>query len=244
MKKRIFRTFAAVCLAAMMLAGTAVTASAANNPYAALEERTRQAVAAAIAEGRVPPGTTIYECAYSKDAAGKTVVVQYMDDSGAWIDVSTAKPAPAPTPTPAPAPAPTQASDRLSEETLAEYVAECYRLVNVEREKAGLAPVSYSEDVAAAALVRAKEIESDVTHTRPDGSKCFTALDDAGIERVWAAENLHRGRSDAARAIQAWMDSDGHRRNMLNEKATAIGIAAYQAENGRICWVQLLIKEN
>ncbi len=111
------------------------------------------------------------------------------------------------------------------------------------REKAGIAPVAFSEDVSEAALVRAKEIDGNVTHKRPDGRKCFTALDDAGIERRWAAENIHRGRSDPEAAIRAWMESDGHRRNLLNEKATAIGIAAYQAENGIICWAQLFIKE-
>jgi uncharacterized protein YkwD len=103
--------------------------------------------------------------------------------------------------------------------------------------------VSFSEDVAQAALVRAKELEGLVSHERPDGRRCLSALDDAGIERRWSAENYHYGRSDAAAAMQAWMDSDGHRRTILNEKATAMGIAAYQAENGKIYWIQLFIKE-
>ncbi len=228
----------AVFLTALMIAGTSLTASAANDPYRALEEKTRQAVAAAIKDGLVPPGKTIYECAYSRDANGATIVVQYLDDSGNWIDVSTGKPAAVSDST-----IPAQTDGRLTEEELAEYAAECLRLVNEEREKAGVAPVAFSEDVARAALVRAKEIDSQMSHTRPDGRKCFTALDDAGIERKWASENLHTGRSDPETAVKAWMNSDGHRRNLLNEKATAVGIAAYQAENGIICWAQLFIKE-
>jgi uncharacterized protein YkwD len=239
MKKRVLRTVLAVSLATLMLVGTPLTASAAYDPYRALEEKTRQAVAAAIEDGLVPPGKTIYECMYGTDANGKTIVVQYMDENGNWIDVSTGKAAAIPEPPPV------TPKDGLSEEALAEYVAECLKLVNEERIKAGAEPVSFSEDVAEAALVRAREIEieAQISHTRPDGSKCFTALDDAGIERKWAAENLHRGRSDPETAIQAWMDSDGHRRILLSEKATAVGIAAYQAENGIICWVQLFIKE-
>ncbi len=130
MKKRVLSMVLAVSLAILMISGTTLTASAAYDPYRALEEKTRQAVAAAIENGLVPPGTTIYECAYSRDANGATIVVQYMDDGGNWIDVYTGKPAAV-----AETPAPTQKDNRLSEEELAEYAAECLRLVNEDAKR-------------------------------------------------------------------------------------------------------------
>jgi uncharacterized protein YkwD len=217
---------------------TAFPTLAANNPYKALEEKSRQAVAAAIKDGLIPPGTTIYDCAFSRDANGVTIVVQYKDKDGNWIDVATKKPATAPEST-----APAKTDDRLTEEELAEYVEEVFRLVNEEREEAGVAPVVFNEEIAKAALVRAKELVTLASHKRPDGRRCHSALDDAGIERRWSAENYHYGRSNPEAAMGAWMDSDGHRRTILNEKATDVGIAAYQADNGTIYSIQLFIKE-
>jgi uncharacterized protein YkwD len=236
MKRHFLRTVMAVCLAALMLAGMASPALAANNPYKALEEKSRQAVAAAIKDGLIPPGTTIYECAFSKDANGVTIVVQYKDKDGKWIDVATKKPA-------VPSSSPTSSKELLTDDELAEYVEEVFRLVNEEREEAGVAAVVFNEEIAKAALVRAKELVTLASHKRPDGRRCHSALDDAGIERRWSAENYHYGRSNPEAAMKAWMDSDGHRRTILNEKATDVGIAAYQADNGTIYWIQLFIKE-
>jgi uncharacterized protein YkwD len=236
MKKRIVRMFTAACLVALMLIGNVVSASAANNPYAALEERTRQAVAAAIAEGRVPPGTTIYECAYSKDASGKTVVVQYKDDSGAWVDVSTGKPA-------AQAAPPAKTTVMHTDEALAAYEAEIFKLVNEAREKEGLEPLERDDALDEAAAIRAEELSRLFSHTRPDGTSFYTVM---GVDVNYNyAENGGSSGENPVDQMQGWLSSEGHRTNILdlNGKGyTHIGISAYQAANGKMYWCQLFYR--
>ena len=61
------------------------------------------------------------------------------------------------------------------------YPEQVVRLVNKEREKAGLQPLAISQPAEAAALVRAKETEQSFSHTRPNGSSFSTALTEAGV---------------------------------------------------------------
>ena len=71
--------------------------------------------------------------------------------------------------------------------TFAEQVVE---LVNQERTKAGLNAVTLDQNIASAALVRAKEIETSFSHTRPNGSKFSTALTEQGVTFKGAGENI------------------------------------------------------
>lgn len=120
------------------------------------------------------------------------------------------------------------------------HLQEVHRLVNAERGKAGLAPLRYYTDAQAAADVRAKEIGERFSHTRPDGTQCFTALDTIHVQYYAAGENIASGHTDAAWVMQAWMDSDGHRANILNEDFNAI-VVGYAEKDGVPCWVQLFL---
>ena len=95
----------------------------------------------------------------------------------------------------------------------AEYRQEVLRLVNIEREKAGRQPLNPDANLNQAAQMRAKEIVSAFSHTRPDGRDCFTAMKEAGV-------------------------SDGHRENLLSADFGRLGVG-YHVENGRTYWVQL-----
>jgi uncharacterized protein YkwD len=228
----------AVCLAALMLVGNVFPALAANNPYKALEEKSRQAVAAAIKDGLIPPGTTIYECAFSRDANGVTIVVQYKDKDGKWVDVATKKPAAVPTST-----APTKKDDKLTEEELAAYEAEVFDLVNEAREEEGLPALKRDDTLDKAAAIRAEELSELFSHTRPDGTGFYTVL---GVEKNYNyAENGGSSGENPTDQMQGWMKSKGHRTNILdlNEKGyTKIGIGAFQAENGKMYWCQLFYR--
>ena len=81
--------------------------------------------------------------------------------------------------TPTATPAPTEGTDELP--GVSAYAQEVVRLVNIEREKAGLAPLAMDAALSAAAQVRAQEIDVSVSHTRPDGTSCFTVLKEFGI---------------------------------------------------------------
>ena len=120
--------------------------------------------------------------------------------------------------------------------TFAEQVVE---LVNQERTKAGLSAVTLDQNIASAALVRAKEIETSFSHTRPNGSKFSTALTEQGVTFKGAGENIAWGQKSPEAVMQAWMNSEGHRANILNKNFTKIGVGYYQNARGTNYWTQL-----
>ena len=76
------------------------------------------------------------------------------------------------------------------------------------------------------------------SHTRPDGRSCFTALTDLGISYGGAGENIAYGQSSPEEVMTAWMNSSGHRANILNSSFTKLGVGVYKSGN-TIYWVQL-----
>lgn len=111
------------------------------------------------------------------------------------------------------------------------YISEVVRLVNVERAKEGLSALKSDSLVQSAAQVRAMEIVSSFSHTRPDGRDCFTALAEAGVRYSGAGENIAYGQRTPAEVVQAWMNSPGHRANIMNGNFTTIGVGCYKSGN-------------
>lgn len=112
-------------------------------------------------------------------------------------------------------------------------------LVNMEREKAGLAPLKLDRTASNAAQVRAKEIQTSFSHTRPDGSSFSTALTQNGIGFKGAGENIAYGQSSPQEVMKGWMNSQGHRANILNKDFTSIGVGHYENSAGVDYWAQL-----
>ena len=118
-------------------------------------------------------------------------------------------------------------------ETIAAYRQEVIRLVNVEREKVGL-PALYADDGAMSyAQVRAEEITVSYSHTRPNGLE--KPFDELGAMN----ENIATGNTPAA-VVQSWMDSPGHRGNILNGDIYAIGVGCYKVGISYY-WVQIFL---
>ena len=207
MKNRMIRALAAMCLASVLLAGTAVTVSAAE-----------------------PNGARQPD--YSKQIEEMT---KWLD--GMTVTQSGGASAPANQPGNAAAP------KILTGDELKAYTDTIFELVNKEREKAGLQPLDYREDIAGAATIRAREIVSSYTHTRPDGSKFSTVFDELEITKRTSGENLYKSPTTPEAAVKGWMASDGHRNNILKEKYTATGTGIYQDQDGKLYWVQLFIQE-
>ena len=129
-------------------------------------------------------------------------------------------------------------SARLSrQEETNKFPLEVLRLVNVERARVGALPLKFAKDLEASAYVRAKELPIKFSHTRPDGSKCFTAMPQIGH---MLGENLAGGQSSPQQVVQAWMDSKTHRDNMLNKNFTEMGVVYYYQSNSKYkhYWVQ------
>lgn len=117
--------------------------------------------------------------------------------------------------------------------------AEVVKLVNKERKAAGLSKLKSDDALNAAAAVRAKELIEEYSHTRPDGSSCGTALDDAGIPYMTRGENIGWNQKNPAEKImKQWMDSPKHKANILGKQYGKIGVACYKYD-GKYYWVQV-----
>lgn len=119
------------------------------------------------------------------------------------------------------------------------FTARVAALVNEERARAGAAPLRVDSRVEAAASVRAREIERSFSHTRPDGSSFNFALAQSGAAFTGAGENIAYGQRTPEEVMKSWMNSQGHRANILNKNFTAIGVGYYQNGAGTGYWTQL-----
>lgn len=122
----------------------------------------------------------------------------------------------------------------ISGDTITELEREMMDLINEERINAGLEPLEIDTKLCAITSARAYECSILFDHTRPNGEICFTALEDYGYTGYWTCgENIlycTAGFYDAAGMVQAWMNSEGHRKNILQKNFTKIGLAVYEAD--------------
>ncbi|MCI8961260.1 MAG: CAP domain-containing protein [Lachnospiraceae bacterium] len=128
-------------------------------------------------------------------------------------------------------------------DTLDDYARQVVDLVNAERAKSGLSPLDVHSGAGDAALVRAQELKRSFSHTRPDGSNCNTALDQAGVSYRGFGENIAYGQRSPEEVMRVWMNSSGHRANILNGSFNAIGVGHYQDSAGTDYWCQLFLTE-
>ncbi|MBR6108522.1 MAG: hypothetical protein IKQ36_02185 [Clostridia bacterium] len=117
---------------------------------------------------------------------------------------------------------------------------EVLRIVNEERMNAGLEPLTVFSGLQAATDIRAQELTQSFSHTRPDGTDCFTVLDEVGISYMAAGENIAAGYPTPAAVMDGWMNSPGHRSNILNAGFKHVGVGYCYANAGYgAYWVQL-----
>ncbi|MCM2578768.1 CAP domain-containing protein [Streptomyces meridianus] len=153
----------------------------------------------------------------------------------------TATPSERPTsasPTATPSERPTSATPTRSADTQSAEEAEVLRLVNQERAQAGCSPVTadpglgdlagdFSEDMA---------VRSFFDHTDPDGNDPWDRARQRGIDNL-GAENIARGQPNARAVMDSWMQSEGHRANILNCDYRTLGVGLHTAD-GDHWWTQ------
>ncbi|PAM99287.1 hypothetical protein CJI59_23845 [Streptomyces sp. Alain-F2R5] len=112
--------------------------------------------------------------------------------------------------------------------------AQVLALVNEERAAAGCSPVTANDR-----LTRAADDYSDVmassgvmSHTGPDGSTMTTRVEAAGYQWSTLGENIARGQADAASVMESWMNSPGHRANILNCSFEELGVGVHFGDGG------------
>lgn len=129
----------------------------------------------------------------------------------------------APPPTKKPAPSPSAPSAR----------AEVLALVNQERSKAGCSPLTTSTPLTSLAQNFSEDMAARgfFDHTDPDGDTPWDRAAQAGVQGL-AAENIARGQADAQAVMDGWMNSEGHRANILNCDYKTIGIGVHEGSGG------------
>ena len=116
--------------------------------------------------------------------------------------------------------------------------SEVVRLTNSARGQNGYAALVEDGALSEAAAVRAREIARSFSHTRPSGASFSSALSESGVSYLRAGENIASGQKSASEVVNAWMNSPGHRANILNSGYSRIGSASVNID-GTLYWVQL-----
>lgn len=123
------------------------------------------------------------------------------------------------------------------------FESDMLKQVNAQRAKNGQSALTLNQTLCASARVRAAEIAKDgcFSHTRPDGSGCFTAISDVSYRT--AGENIAMGTwgyYGVDEIMDGWMNSEGHRANILNGDFSEVGFGCVVV-NGNGYWVQIFI---
>ena len=114
-----------------------------------------------------------------------------------------------------------------------DFVQECLNLVNKERQNVGLSPLQLDPTLQKMAMQRSEEEHISTPHIRPDGTPCYTIFNEYDTSLNYNGENcaymfvLDDGKQLAKVAVESWMDSDGHKENILRPNSTYIGIGGY-----------------
>ncbi|MFI6104019.1 CAP domain-containing protein [Streptomyces sp. NPDC051310] len=126
---------------------------------------------------------------------------------------------------------PPSASRLAGKEATAE--AAVVSLVNAERAKVGCSPVRPDAGLASLAGAFSADMAARnfFAHTDPDGDSPWDRAAQAGVPNL-SAENIARGQADAQAVMDSWMNSDGHRANILNCDYTKLGVGVHFADGG------------
>ena len=143
------------------------------------------------------------------------------------------EPAPAPAPEPAPAPAPAPTGDEAA-------AAEVLRLVNIERAAAGCAAVTVNPVIAGVARAHSQDMADQAyfSHTSLDGRSPWDRLGAAGYTDG-SGENIAAGQATAQDVMSGWMNSPGHRANILNCSSATMGVGIGHGGPYGIYWTQV-----
>ena len=113
---------------------------------------------------------------------------------------------------------------------------EVLRLTNQERLKMELDPLTGLDKLQQATDIREKEIVELFDHTRPDGSSCFTVAQEVGLTYYSMGENIAAGQTSPSWVMNSWMNSEGHRANILTAGYDHLGVGEVNNH-----WVQLFL---
>ncbi|AYL37488.1 sigma-70 family RNA polymerase sigma factor [Streptomyces fungicidicus] len=233
-RRRRRRNVAAVA-AALLVAGGTVSGIALLIPdgdgdtvRAASESASRSALSP-TAEASAPSATASSATPSPSSSPSASASRKPKPSATPRPDSSEAKSAPAPTSAPASAPAKPPAQP--SAPAAAGPAADVLSLTNTERAKAGCGPVKSDDRLARAAQLHSEDMSANdyFSHTGQNGSSFVDRAKAQGHPSP-GAENIARGQSSAASVMDAWMNSAGHRANILNCSLTSLGVGVTESD--------------
>lgn len=119
---------------------------------------------------------------------------------------------------------------------------EVVKLVNAERAKAGLPALKEDWELSRVAKYKSQDMHDKnyFDHTSPTYGSPFAMMKKFGITYKAAGENIAKGQKSASEVVNAWMNSEGHRANILNKSYTHIGVGFVKDGN---YWSQMFIQK-
>ncbi|WP_277668465.1 CAP domain-containing protein [Caproiciproducens galactitolivorans] len=117
------------------------------------------------------------------------------------------------------------------------------QLVNQERAKAGLKALTVNSQLTKTATLKSEDMAklNYFDHTSPTYGSPFDMMKQFGISYRTAGENIAMGQTSPQQVMQGWMNSSGHRANILNSSFTQIGVGIAKNAKGQYIWTQQFI---
>lgn len=169
-----------------------------------------------------------YQLFFAKYHTYSNVRVYFKGQQPTPVPAPTPAPTPVPQPTPAPTPVPQPVPDPTPEPVNGLTVAEqrMFDLVNQDRAAAGLPPLQIDMRLVQSARVKSQDMQNKgyFAHTSPNGTTPWDLIKGQGVTYKTAGENIAKGYMTSDAAEQGFMNSPGHKANILNRSFTHVGI--------------------
>ncbi|HWO97167.1 MAG TPA: CAP domain-containing protein [Bacillus sp. (in: firmicutes)] len=161
------------------------------------------------------------------------------------VNKATAEPAKQAAPAPQTnkeAAAQTKAEPTATASSVSEFEKKVVELVNQERQKQGLSALQLDTKLSDVAREKSKDMmnKNYFSHTSPTYGSPFDMMKQFGIDYRTAGENIAKGQQTPEEVMNGWMNSDGHRKNILSPNFTHIGVG-YVEGGGSTYWTQMFI---
>ena len=129
-----------------------------------------------------------------------------------------------------------------TDSSVSSYESEVVRLVNEQRRKNGLSELSEDWQLSRVARYKSQDMRDKnyFSHTSPTYGSPFQMMKSFGISYKSAGENIAKGQKTPKAVVDAWMNSQGHRANILNPNFTHIGVGYVKDGN---YWTQMFISK-
>ena len=137
-----------------------------------------------------------------------------------------------------------EGNDRTSEQQISTEMQQVLNLVNQERNKQGLKSLQFDDKLNYVATIKAKDMRDNnyFDHNSRTYGTPFDMMQQFGVHYSYAGENIAAGQRSAEQVMNDWMNSSGHRANILNKNYTHLGVGFVKGGSYGTYWVQEFTK--